>query len=144
MARMGSEECFPHSPHPTSQSHSRCPTLELVSLWGDTRKTPNISAEGKINRHGVGSVQSEEDRPISGCGVTPSQVETGGAGGDRIHLRQSKGVRSLLNTLQGSYGQDNKGETVCQKAVMEGSSTGGGEEAWEQMQFSFFGTCAWV
>lgn len=108
------------------------------------QQSPVLSAEGKINRDGVGPAQLEEDRPVSVCVVTPSQVETGGAGGDRIHLRQSKGVRSLLNTLQGSYGQDNKGETVCQKAVMGGSSTGGGEEVWEQMQFSFFGTCAWV
>ena len=32
--------------------------------------------------------------------------------------RQNKGDRSLLNTLQGSSGQDSKGETVCHEAVV--------------------------
>ena len=43
-------------------------------------------------------------------------VAAGGAGGERIHLRQNKGDRSLLNT-QGSSGQDSRGEAVCQETV---------------------------
>lgn len=35
----------------------------------------------------------------------------GGGGSERIHPRQSKGDRSLLNKLQGSSGQGSKGGT---------------------------------
>ena len=57
----------------------------------------------------------------------------------RIHLKQSKGGRNLLNTRQGSGGQDSGGEAVYNKAL------GGGpylkwksEEVWGHMEFSFF------
>ena len=49
-----------------------------------------------------------------------NQVEAGGTGGERIHLRQNKGDRSVLNTSQGSSGQDSKGETVCKETVCGG------------------------
>jgi len=39
-------------------------------------------------------------------------VEAGRMGSGRIHPGQNKGDRSLLNTLQGSCGQDSKGETA--------------------------------
>lgn len=42
---------------------------------------------------------------------------SGGAGGERIHLRQDKGNRSVLNTLQGRGGQDKEGEAVGKEAV---------------------------
>lgn len=60
--------------------------------------------------------------------------------GKRIHPRKNKGDRSLLNTLQGSSGQDSKGETVGRQrweAIVKGED----EEIWEHMEFSFFGTC---
>ena len=44
-------------------------------------------------------------------------VETGGTAGGRFHLRQNKGDRSLPNTLQGSPGQDGKGDTVSKEGV---------------------------
>lgn len=46
----------------------------------------------------------------------PDLVETRGAGSKRTHLRQNTGDRSL-NTLQGSNGQDGRGETVYQEVV---------------------------
>ena len=45
------------------------------------------------------------------------QVEVSGARGERIHLMQNKGYRFLLNTPQGSGGQDNRGEAVYNEAV---------------------------
>ena len=51
------------------------------------------------------------------------RVEANGVGGERIHLKQNKGDRSLLNTSQGSSGQDSRGEAVCHEVV------GGGERA---------------
>ena len=42
----------------------------------------------------------------------PDQVAASSIGGERIHPRQNKGDRNLLNTPQGSGGQDSKGETV--------------------------------
>ena len=57
--------------------------------------------------------------PILVMGSTvarPDRVGAGGAGGERIHPRQKKRDRSVLNTLQGTSGQDSKGETVCHEA----------------------------
>ena len=60
------------------------------------------------------------------------QVETGGMGIKRIHLRQNKD-RSWLNSMQGSGGQDSRGETVC----------GGGVQRYGNMwNCPFSGTCA--
>lgn len=42
--------------------------------------------------------------------VCPDWVEAGGIRGKRIHLRQNKGDRSLLNFQLA--GQESKGETV--------------------------------
>lgn len=50
-------------------------------------------------------------------GMINNPVEADGVGGERIHLRQSKRNRSLLNTLQGSGGQGSKGEPVCHEAA---------------------------
>lgn len=50
----------------------------------------------------------------------PIGWDTGGPGHERIHLRQNKVDRSLLTTLQGSGGQDSKGETICKEAVGQG------------------------
>ena len=44
-------------------------------------------------------------------------VEAGGTGGERIHPRQNRGDRSFVNTLQGSSGQDRRGEAVCKDAA---------------------------
>lgn len=46
----------------------------------------------------------------------------GGEGGQRIYLRQNKGERCLLNTLQGSGGQHSKAEIVGHEAVVRGYS----------------------
>ena len=43
-----------------------------------------------------------------------------GMGGERIHPRQNKRNKSLLNTLQKSSRQDSKGETVWQEVVVKG------------------------
>lgn len=47
-------------------------------------------------------------------------VEACGKEGERIHLRQDKGERSLLNTPQGSGGPDSRGEDVFQEVVWGG------------------------
>ena len=52
----------------------------------------------------------------STCGAV-DQVQAGSTGGERIHLRQSKGDRSLMNTPQGSSGQDCRGEAVGNEVV---------------------------
>lgn len=44
-------------------------------------------------------------------------VEAGGAGGERIHLKQNRGDRSVLTAPQGSHGQDSRGEAVYHEAV---------------------------
>lgn len=44
-------------------------------------------------------------------------VEAGGAGGERIHLKQNTGDRSVLTAPQGSHGQDSRGEAVYHEAV---------------------------
>jgi len=46
-------------------------------------------------------------------------------GSERIHPRQNKGDRSLLNTPQGSSGQESKGETVCARWWWGGCSERG-------------------
>ena len=68
---------------------------------------------------------------VSKCGVSPDLmaprprmwghdlVEASGTGGERIHLRQDKGDRSLLNIAQGASRQDSGAETVCKEAVGE-------------------------
>lgn len=38
----------------------------------------------------------------------PDRVEASGMGSERIHQRQSKGDRSLLDTGQGGSGQDSR------------------------------------
>ena len=51
-------------------------------------------------------------------------------GSERIHLRQNKGDRSLLNTPQGSAGQDNIGDTALRERVgaeFKGGRLGGTE-----------------
>lgn len=48
------------------------------------------------------------------------QVEASSAGGERIHPKQNKRDKSLLNTPQGSSEQTCKGEAVCHKAVVRG------------------------
>ena len=53
----------------------------------------------------------------------PGWVGASDSGGERIHSRQNKGDRSLLNTLQGSSGQDSRGETRCHVAVVSGHSS---------------------
>lgn len=57
-------------------------------------------------------------------GASPSgggqQLEASSAHGQRVHPRQSKGVESLLNILQGSGEQDSKGQTVPKEAVGSG------------------------
>lgn len=50
----------------------------------------------------------------------PDWVEAG-VGGERIPSRQNKGNRSLVNTLQGSSGQDSKGD--CLPEAVVGSSS---------------------
>ena len=66
-------------------------------------------------------------------------VEAGGAGGERIHLRKNKGIRSLLNAQQGGGGQDSIGKAVCKEA--KGGwlfLKGEGEEVRPPMEFSLF------
>lgn len=48
------------------------------------------------------------------------RVEASGTGSEKIHLRQNKGNRSLLNMLQGSNEQDSTGEAVCKEVVSGG------------------------
>lgn len=77
--------------------------------------------------------------------VGDSKEEGGGAGSERIHPGQNKRDRSLLNTLEGSDGQDSKAQTVHHEAVgVVGSCRlrGKSEEIWEYMDFPFFDTCA--
>lgn len=69
------------------------------------------------------------------------QVEAGGTGGERTHLRQKEGGRSLLRTPGG-------GGTGEQRGSLLGSSgwglllKGGGKRVWRRMEFSLFGNCA--
>ena len=49
-----------------------------------------------------------------------NQVDACGVGGERIHLRQNKGERSLLNTQQGGSRQDSRGEAVCNEVSGQG------------------------
>ena len=46
-----------------------------------------------------------------------NQVRAGGTGSERIHPRQNKGDRTLLNTPQRNSWQDSRGEAVRQEAV---------------------------
>ena len=51
----------------------------------------------------------------------PNWVAARGTGSERIHQRQNKGDRSLLNTLQGNRGQDSQRERLfCQEAMVRG------------------------
>lgn len=43
--------------------------------------------------------------------------KSGGLEGEKIHLKQNKGDRSLLNTVQGTGGQLSSGETACNEAM---------------------------
>ena len=47
---------------------------------------------------------------------------TSSAGGERMHSTQNEGEKSALNTLQGSRGQDSKGEIVYCEEVVRGHS----------------------
>ena len=40
--------------------------------------------------------------------------------GERIHPRQKKGDRSVLNSLQGRGGRDYRGKAICNEAVVGG------------------------
>lgn len=57
-------------------------------------------------------------------------------------MKQNKRDRILLSILQGSSGQDSKGETLCREAVVGAVVNRESEEVRECMVFSFFGTCA--
>lgn len=46
-----------------------------------------------------------------------NEMEASGTGGEKIHPRQIKGKRGLLNTSYGSSGQDSRREAVCNEAV---------------------------
>lgn len=61
-----------------------------------------------------------------------------GTGGGRIHLRQNKGYRSLLNILQGSGGQDSKGEVSARKQWVGAVFKGEDEDVWQCMEFFLF------
>lgn len=61
------------------------------------------------------------------------QVEARGTCTGRLHLRQNKGDRSLLDTPQGGVRQDSKGETG--KALVGAVVEGDGEEMWEHVEF---------
>lgn len=52
----------------------------------------------------------------------PDRVEACGVGGERIHPKQNKGDRGLLDTRQGGSGQGSRGETICQEVVIRGCS----------------------
>lgn len=59
----------------------------------------------------------------------------------RIQPRQKKkGDRNLQNTLQGSGGQDSKGEAVCEVVVVGAGVKG----VWQCLTFSYFGSLAWM
>ena len=58
-------------------------------------------------------------------------------GGWKKSPKQNKGDRS---TLQGSRGQDSKGETVCQEAVVTGCRKVRKVRRYGDIDFSFFGT----
>lgn len=66
-------------------------------------------------------------------------VEAGGMGSERIHLRQSEGAGSLLNKLQGSGGQDSRGEAICHEAGDGLCWKWEDEEVWGCMESSLFG-----
>ena len=68
-------------------------------------------------------------------GDSINRVQGQRASSERIHLRQNKGGRNVLNTLQGSGGQGSKEEALCKEA--EGS-----KEVWGCMEFPFFSNCA--
>ena len=68
----------------------------------------------------------------------PDRVGAGSMGSERIHQRQSKGDRSLLNTLQGSPREDSKGQAVCIEAVVGAVFKGEGEDMWGHKEFSPF------
>lgn len=72
------------------------------------------------------------------------QVEVSGARGEKIHLMQNKGYIFLLNTPQGSGGQDNRGEAVYNEAVGGKGLFLKGEdgEVWHVWNLPFFGNCA--
>lgn len=67
-----------------------------------------------------------------------NQVEAGNLGRERIHPRQGKRGRRLLNARQGSLWQDSKGETVFREAVGRGRFVGQTEGVWGLMEFSLF------
>lgn len=80
-------------------------------------------------------------------------MEASATGGERIHLRQNKGDRSLLNTMQVSWGgvwwgmvrtTKKEAETDSNMAVVGVVFKGGGEEVWDLMEFSFLGPYVWL
>ena len=50
-------------------------------------------------------------------GQQSDQVEANGVGDERIHLRQNKGDKNVLNTPQGSGGHESRRVAVCKDAV---------------------------
>ena len=69
------------------------------------------------------------------------QVEANGAGGERIHLRQNKGNRSLWNTPQGSSRQVMSAMRQWEGAVFKAGKVRSYGDIWN---FPFFGNCAWL
>ena len=66
-------------------------------------------------------------------------------GVERIHLRQRKGDRSLLNPPKRSHGLGNRGETICKEAVGVGYFKRGKMRRYGKgWNFPFFGTSAWL
>lgn len=61
--------------------------------------------------------------------------------GERIHTRENKGDRGLLNIPEGGGGQDSTGETVMCQVVVRGHSyraLGQSEGVQGHMEFSLF------
>ena len=50
------------------------------------------------------------------------RVEAGSTEGEKIHPRQNKREKCLLNTMQGSIRQDSMGERAEEKAMVRGCS----------------------
>ena len=62
-------------------------------------------------------------------------IEAGGAGGERINLRQNK---DLLNTPQGIGGQGQQRKSPLQEGSGWGLFLKGGDEIWGCMESSLF------
>lgn len=58
-------------------------------------------------------------------------------GDEKIHPKQNKGDRTLLNILRGTAGGTGK-DSVCQEAVAGAIAKGQSEGLWEHMEFLLF------